>query len=45
MAVWLGSRQVVHDHFGRANDLRTFLIATLNHFQDGVVGFSWIMAL
>jgi hypothetical protein len=45
MAGGLGSRQVVHDHFGRANHLRTSLITTLNHFENGVVGFSRIMAL
>jgi hypothetical protein len=37
-------RQVVHHHFGRAN---TFAppVATLNHFEDGVVGLGRIMAL
>jgi hypothetical protein len=45
MAGGLGSRQVVHYHFGRANNLRSFPIATLNHLEDGMVGLGWIMAL
>jgi hypothetical protein len=43
MAVWLGSRQVVHYYFGRSNNLRTPLVATLNDFEDGVVGLSRIV--
>ncbi len=45
MAVGLGSRQVVNHHFGRANNLRSSLITTLDHFEDGVVGLSRIVAL
>ena len=45
MAGGLGRRQVIHHHFGRANDLRASPIATLNHFEDGMVGLSRIMAL
>jgi hypothetical protein len=45
MAGGLGSRQIIHDHFSRANDLGTSLITTLNHFKDGMVRFSRIMAL
>ena len=45
MAGGLGKRQVIHHHFGRANDLRTSPITTLNHFKDRVIGLSRVMAL
>jgi hypothetical protein len=45
MVVGLGRRQIIDHDFGWANDLRTSPVATLNDFEDGVVGFSWIMAL
>jgi hypothetical protein len=45
MACGVGSRQVINYNFGRANNLRSFPIATLNHFQNGVVGLSRIVTL
>ena len=45
MAGGLGSRQIVHYYFGRANNLRPSLVATLNNFKDGEIGLSRIVAL
>jgi len=45
MVVWLGIRQVVHHHFGWANNLRTSAVTALNNFKDGMVGLSRIMTL